>query len=117
LDGDLIMAKFFLESQLEQKVNDCLKTIGNSRVEGWDTPFGWCYVEPNDKSVFSQIEFTNEHPAIHVNMNHLGNYGTGKDGKNHHFTSHCEVCYEDNSNGKTIREDWGDYRKYFTFDK
>lgn len=106
------MSKAFLEDQLDQKVNECIKNIGD-----WDgrAVYGWCYVEPHDKSLFAHIPFTDQLPAIHVNMNHLGGYGTGQEGKNHHFTSHCEVCYDADSHGKLYREDWGDYKNYFTF--
>jgi len=103
------MAKSFLEDQLSRKVDECIKNIGSS------SPFGWCYLEPDDKSVFVQLPFTDNLPVIHVNTNHLGGYGTGSQGKNHHFTSHCEVCYDDNSYGKVFREDWGDYKSYFNF--
>jgi len=106
------MAKFFLEKILDEKVNECVKNIGKG-TEG--RGFGWCNVEPDDKSLFTFIAFTNYKPAIHVNMNHLGSYGTGNEGKNHHFTSHCEVCYDKQSNGKVYRADWGDFRDYFAF--
>lgn len=106
------MSKAFIEAQLSQKIDECLKSIGD-----WNgsAKFGWCYLEPHDKTQFAQLPFTDNWPCIHVNTNHLGGYGSGKDGKNHHFTTHCEVCYEDNSYGKVFREDWGDYKLYFNF--
>lgn len=104
------MAKFYLESNLNKKIDEALR-----RIDG-KFPFGWCCVEPDNKDDFKRIPFTNEWPAIHVNMNHLGNWGTGEQGKNHHFTSHCEVCYEPDSKGKVDRpNDWGYYKDYFTF--
>lgn len=104
------MAKFYFDRNIDAKINQCIRTIGNSGVTGWDTPFGWCCVEPDNKNDFARIPFTNNFPAIHVNMNHV-------EGNNHHFTTHCEVCYEQDSNGKEIRTDWGNYINYFSFTK
>lgn len=103
------MARFYFERELNRAIDECLKNIDAS------SPYGWCYVEPHNKSDFKVLPYTNEWPCVHFNMNQLGQYGTGAEGKNHHFTSHAEVCYEPNSNGKTHRPDWGDYKSYFTF--
>jgi hypothetical protein len=103
------MAKFYLEQELNRAIDECLKNIDNS------APYGWCYVEPHNKSDFKVLPFTNSWPCVHFNMNQLGAYGTGAIGKNHHFTSHAEVCYAPSSNGKLYRDDWGDYKTYFTF--
>lgn len=109
------MAKFFLEQQLDYKVNKVISNIVESELPGYNPKYGWCCVEPDDKTLFAHIPFTDNYPAIHVNMNHMGGYGTGKEGKNHHFTSHCEVCYESESNGVTVRSDWGDFERFLIF--
>lgn len=106
-------AKFYLEKILDQKLNECVRRI--HKPDGWEVKYGWTCVEPDNKDDFQKIPFTNVLPAIHVNMNHMGGWGTGSEGKNHHFTSHCEVCYESDSKGVTKRTDWGDYAQYFPF--
>lgn len=108
------MAKHYLIGELDRCVNDCIKTIGD-----WNgaAKYGWCYMEPHDKSVFKILPFTDNFPVIHVNMNQIGGFGTGDQGKNHHFTTHCEVCYEPDSQGKTYRDDWGEYTSVFNFNK
>lgn len=105
------MAKFYLEGILTQKVDECIKNMDNGNY-----PKGWCCIEPDNKSHFKVLPFTNINPAIHVNMNNTGEWGTGREGKNHHFTSHCLVCYEADSKGQMDRQDWGNYRKLYPFD-
>lgn len=98
----LSVAKFYLEKVLDEKINVCVKQH-------------WCCIEPDNKADFKILPFTDVFPCIHVNMNTLGEYHTGHEGKNHHFTNHCEVCYDAESGGKVNRPDWGDFKQYFTF--
>lgn len=99
-------AKFFFTQLLSHKIDEIVNSIGDHYSNIF--PYGWCCVEPDDKSLMNFIDFTDEKPAIHVNMNKMG-----KD--NHHFTGHADVCYEQDSNGKTYRHDWGLSNDYFTF--
>lgn len=106
----MAMAKFYLDKNLNIKIDEALKNISPQ------SPFGSCCVEPDNKADFKRVPFTNYWPAIHVNMNHMGHWGSGAEGKNHHLTNHCGVCYEDQSGGKVDRpDDWGSFHNYFTF--
>lgn len=102
----------YICKQLDIKLNECVRRIHEH--DGWEVRHGWVCVEPDNKEDFKKLPFTDRWPAIHVNMNHLGAYGTGKEGKNHHFTSHCEVCYE-SQGSEEDRNDWGDYAQLFPF--
>lgn len=104
-------ASFYLSGVLDKKVNECIRRI--HEPDGYQTKYGWACVEPDNKTDFKIVEYSGIRPAVHVNMNHQGEWGTGQEGRNHHFTSHCEVCYEADSGGVISHEYWGDYRAWF----
>lgn len=90
----MAFATFYFRDLLKQKMEECKKNIG----PGY--PNGWVCVEPDNKSHLK--EFFSKEPMIHMSGKGLGEYYWN-------FTSHDQVCYESNSNGKVDHPYWGKY--------
>jgi hypothetical protein len=94
----LAAARFYFDAHMNKKLDEALSRFGTGNAS--------IFIEP-ELADFKILPYTGEKPCLHVNMNQRGGWGTGSVGKNHHFTNHCEVCYEPDAQGKVIHKDWG----------
>ncbi|TXI87071.1 MAG: hypothetical protein E6Q36_08180 [Chryseobacterium sp.] len=88
-------ATFFFKALLQEKKLECAKNVAPG------SPYGWCCIEPDDKSLLS--EFWSKEPMIHISTEGWGEYEC-------HTTSHNTVCYQRTSDGKESHPYW----KHFT---
>jgi hypothetical protein len=95
-------ARFYFDRFITRKIDEAMDKLSSADPS--------VYVEPPIED-FKLIDYTGDKPCIHVNMNKRGDWGSGREGKNHHFTNHCEVCYEEDSNGVTNDQYWGHYKE------
>lgn len=96
-------ARFYFDKVMNMKLEEALSKFN-------DRSGGSIFIEPNIAD-FRMLPFTNIKPCIHVNMNKRGEWGTGQLGLNHHFTNHCDVCYESESGGVVEHSDWGSHKE------
>lgn len=95
-------ARFYFDKFITRKLDEALDKYSSANRS--------VFVEPPVED-FAILDYTGIKPSIHVNMNKRGNWGTGSEGLNHHFTNHCEVCYEQDSQGNITDKYWGHYKE------